>query len=247
MSGRRGVTLMEVLIAVSLLSLLSVGMLMAMRVGLNALGRANERLMENRRVASVERILESQIAALMPVMAQCLVNEQGGRMRMPFFQGEPRAMRFVSSYSLEEAWRGRAQILEYLVIPGENGRGVRLVVNEIPYANPYITGLLCLGRTPDPATGTAIPRFRPIEAGPRSFVLADRLAECRFLYLGPPPPGAPSQAPDMWRSLWILDNWPAAVRVEMVPLEEDAARLRPVTLTVPVRIRRSPEIAYGDY
>ncbi len=247
MSGRRGVTLMEVLIAVSLLSLLSVGMLMAMRVGLNALGRANDRLMQNRRVVSVERILESQIAGLMPVMAQCMVNEQGGRLRMPFFQGEPQAMRFVSSYSLQEAWRGQAQVLEFQVIPGENGRGVRLVVNEIPYANPFLAGLLCMGRTPDPATGTTVPRFRPIETGPRSFVIADRLAECRFMYQGPPPPNAPPQAPDLWRPVWILDQWPTAVRVEMAPLEEDTAHLRPVTVTAPLRIRRSPEIAYGDY
>src|SRR4051794_15024198 len=39
-----GVTLIELLVAITLLSLLSVGMLFAMRVGLNAMGKTNERV-----------------------------------------------------------------------------------------------------------------------------------------------------------------------------------------------------------
>ena len=40
-----GVTLMEVLIAVTLLSLLSVGMLFAIRIGLSTFGKTNDKLM----------------------------------------------------------------------------------------------------------------------------------------------------------------------------------------------------------
>ena len=61
-----GVTLIELLVAVSLLSLLSVGMLFAMRVGLNAMGRTNARVISNRRVLGVERILTQQIAGFVP-------------------------------------------------------------------------------------------------------------------------------------------------------------------------------------
>src|SRR5205085_4277011 len=66
-----GLTLMEVLIAVSLLSLLSVGMLIAMRVGLSAMAKANARLIDDRRVAGAQRILEQEIAGFMPVKALC--------------------------------------------------------------------------------------------------------------------------------------------------------------------------------
>src|SRR5262245_59487174 len=53
-----GVTLIEVLVAVTLLSLLTVGMMYAMSVGFQAFQKTDRTLMENRRVAGAQRILE---------------------------------------------------------------------------------------------------------------------------------------------------------------------------------------------
>src|ERR1017187_3965092 len=61
-----GVTLMELLIAVVLLSLLSIGLLFALRIGLNAYSKTQTRLMDNRRVAGPQRILERQLEGLVP-------------------------------------------------------------------------------------------------------------------------------------------------------------------------------------
>ena len=66
---RSGVTLIEVMIAVSLLSLLSLGILTSLRVGMGALQRTDRRLMDNRRVAGAQRILEQQLAGFIPVVA----------------------------------------------------------------------------------------------------------------------------------------------------------------------------------
>src|SRR6185436_15270322 len=70
-SREAGLTLMEVLVAVSLLSLLSVGMLIALRVGFSASAKANTRLIDDRRVWGAQRILEQEIAGFMPTRAQC--------------------------------------------------------------------------------------------------------------------------------------------------------------------------------
>ena len=59
-----GVTLMELLISVLLLSLLSVGLLFALRIGLNAYSKTQTRLMDNRRVAGAQRILEQELEGL---------------------------------------------------------------------------------------------------------------------------------------------------------------------------------------
>jgi hypothetical protein len=69
------------------------------------------------------------------------------------------------------------------------------------------------------------------------------LAWCRFSYLEPKPP------PDVehWRPDWVLPRWPLGVRVEMAPLEDNPARLRPLTVTAAIRVNRSLDIAYGDY
>ena len=235
---RAGVTLMELLIAVSLISLLSVGILMAMRVGLNAMEKVNNKLLSNRRVTGTQRILEQQIAGLMAVTAQCRSEAGGPSVKMPFFQGEPRSMRFVSSYSLQEAWRGYPRILEFQVIPGENNAGVRLVVNETRYSGPLSTGMLCLGRGP-PGMGTL---FRPIAVGPQSFVLADRLAFCRFAYQERLPPPELS----VWAPRWVDAHLPAAIRIEMAPLEPDPSKLPLLTLTAPVRVTKDPMIQYVD-
>lgn len=236
--SRAGVTLMELLIAISLVSLISVGILMAMRVGLNVMEKANNRLMSNRRVTGTQRILEQQIAGLMAVGADCRRGPGAPPVKMPFFQGEPQSMRFVSSYSLQEAWRGYPRILEFQVIPAENNAGVRLVVNETIYSGPVSTGMMCMGPGP-PGMGTL---FRPIMVGPQSFVLADRLLFCRFAFQAKAPP--PQLA--VWLPRWADPVLPSAIRVEMAPLEQGLSKLPLLSLTVPVRVNREPLMQYTD-
>lgn len=239
-SARAGVTLIEVLIAVMLLSLLSIGMLFAMRIGLNAWGKANTRLMSNRRAAGAQRVMHAQIEGLMPVSALCEGIPPAPRTQHLFFHGEPQSMRFVSSYSLQEAWRGAPRILEFQVISRPGG-GMRLIVNETPFTGPEAGAAVCLGIVPDPVMGTRV-LLRRIEPGPQSFVLADNLQACRFSYMEPDP----NSRAGRWRPDWALPRWPLAVRVELASTAA-ASDLRPVTFVAPIHIRRSPEIQYVDF
>lgn len=239
--SQRGLTLLELLIAVTLLSLLSVGMFLAMRIGLSAFTKADDRMMMNRRAAGAQRILQEELEGLMPVMAPCGshgVPAEVAQLKFAFFQGQSDSMRLVSTFSLQQGWRGKPQILEMFVIPGERA-GVRLVVNELPYTGPLGAGGLC---SPNPTGGP--PLFQPVAAGPRSFVLADQLAYCRFWYLTPP--ARPGQLAE-WKSSWTLLSWPLGVRVEMAPLEANPAEVQPITVTAPIQVTRSPQIPYGDF
>jgi general secretion pathway protein J len=231
-----GLTLLEVVIAVSLLSLLMVGVMTSLRLGLGAWGRTNTVLMANRRVAGAQRVLREELEGFMPVIAPCAGVPSGPK--APFFQGEPQSMRFVSSYSMQEGARGTPRVLEFQVIPGEEGKGVRLVVNETPYTGPVSAGIFCLSSGPQGAA------FRPIEVGAQSFVLADKLAFCRFVYQEIPPVPAPIR----WTPLWTLaERWPGAIRVEMGPLDENISRLRPVTVTAQIHVSRFPVFDYVDF
>jgi hypothetical protein len=154
-----------------------------------------------------------------------------------FFQGEPESMRFVSSYSLQEGARGIPRILEFHVIPGENSLGFRLIVNEHVYTGPASAGFFCLGPGPERFL------YKPIETGPQSFVLADKLKFCRFSYQERTP--APNEL--IWTDVFRSQRWPTAVRIEMGPLDEDVARLRPVTVTARMRVNRFAEFEYVDY
>jgi prepilin-type N-terminal cleavage/methylation domain-containing protein len=239
---QRGTTLIELLIAVTLVSLLALGIVTAMRVGLNAMTKANDKLIANRRIASVERILQAEVEGMMPLRTTCRPTPQAQGPEFEFFEGRHDEMRFVSSYSLQESGRGYPRVLEYRVIPGERGEGVRLIVNELFYTGPASLGQLCSTFAPDPQTGEAVPQMRPVEASPASFVLADRLAYCRIWYHETLPP------PELerWTPEWGRGKWPSAIRIEMAPLAPDTSRLQLSTVTLPVRVQKVIGVNYED-
>jgi prepilin-type N-terminal cleavage/methylation domain-containing protein len=242
---RSGFTLIEVLISVTLLSMISAGLMMALRVGLSAMHKSDDRLMSNRRVMSTQKILEQFIAGLMPVPADCVKTGDAPPSRIAFFEGKPLSMRFVSSYSLREASRGAAKLLEFQVIPGENGAGVRLVLNEWLYTGPIGAGQFCVGVITDPETKALSAQFLPIQIGANSFVLADKLAYCRFSFRNTAPLGGPPE-PQWFASWGYVEHLPDAIRIDMAPLNPDSGRLQPVTLTSPVRVNRLPLELYAN-
>jgi prepilin-type N-terminal cleavage/methylation domain-containing protein len=239
--SERGMTLMEILIVITLLSLLTTGMLMAIRTGLNTMTRSNERIYTNRRVLGAQRALEQHIVNLIPVLAHCRSVGAAAGQRVPFFQGHPTTMRFVTSYSLEEATRGAARIVELQVIPGET-EGVRLIVNEHLYAGPQTAGQFCFGFQEGPS-GMSEPAFPPVATGPRSFVLADRLAYCRFVFRE----ARPAPVLEIWHPRWTRRELPSAIRVELAPLDPEASPLPVLSLTVPMRVNRPPYEQFSDY
>jgi prepilin-type N-terminal cleavage/methylation domain-containing protein len=232
-----GVTLIEILIAVSLLSLLSVGILIAMRIGFNTLDKVDSRLLTDRRVSYARRIVESEVAGFTYTTAMWHPGTPAARV-VPFTQWESRTMRFVTSYSLQDSWRGRPQIVALQVIPAAEGRGVRLIVNETSYTDSAQAGATISSFDTD-----GVVHFEPVLAGPQSFVLADRLEYCRFSYLVPITQ-PPYQA---WQPEWITKTrLPMGVRIEMAPLDNNPAGLHPSTIVVPLRVDRTPGIMYAD-
>ena len=237
-----GVTLIELLIAVLLFSFLSFGIVLTLRVALSAMNKSDSKLMANRRVSSIERILDQEVEGIMPVTAICQPRPGVNGEKLMFFQGEPQSMRLASTYSLQQGQRGLPMILEYQVIPGEDDQGVRLVVNEHWYTGPRGAGVYCIGTGKSPDGGPPGPLFAPISIGPETFVLADKLAYCRFSFrdLGNSP------RPPAWVPRWVKKELPNAIRIEMAPLAPDLGRLQPVTLTIPVHVTRLPLEPYDN-
>jgi hypothetical protein len=216
---------------------LSIGILIAMRIGFNTMEKVDSRLVSDRRVSYARRILENEIAGYTYVTAAWQMRRDVFQ-PVPFYQFEPQTMRFVTTYSLTDAWRGRPQIAAFQVIPGDQGRGVRLIVNETPFAGPVQAGEMISGVEPG-----APPSFFPVIPGPRSFVLADRLSYCRFMYLE-----ALTKAPfQLWRPDWVApQQLPLGIRVEMAPLDSSPADLHVSAVTVAFNVNRTPGLVYED-
>ena len=109
-------------------------------------------------------------------------------------------------------------------------------MNETLYTGPLSTAGFCAGFGADPVTGVVQPLWRPVTISPQSFVLADKLARCQFMYKEETDP----DKPDMWYPKWPRDFIPAAVRIDWAPLEPDPSRLQVPPITLPFRPKRNP-------
>jgi hypothetical protein len=238
-------TLIEVLVAVTLVGLLMVAVSTSLSIGLRAMERSNGRLEQNRRIVRTQEILEQQIRHLAPVQAACILETPNSPQVIPFFQGEALAMRFVSTYSLREGDRGYPKIIELTVIPDDPSKqppGFRLIVNELPYLGPLSAGQLCFGLQFDRSIGRPAPAFLPVRPQPSSFVLADRLQQIQFRYLQP----RPRPQPPIWVQRWGMAELPEAIAIDMLPLAGENPGVQPTSLVLPLRVNRRPGEKYED-
>ena len=244
--SQRGVTLLELMIAITLVAGLSTGMLMAMRTSLLTYEKTAKRLESNRRFVKTQQILSDQISAVMPVQGACL-GDAGQTIGIPsFLSGSENTLRLVSSYSIAEGSRGYPQIVEYRVIAEQRG-SVRLVATERPYTGPQSTIPYCGAAQPPPASayefgGQSVAPMGAQSGG--SYVLAEHLAYCRFFYHEPYDQNRFIETP--WLPLWDKPLLPAGVRIEMRPAAPDAAGLSVLGVTVPIQVNRDPRMVYVD-
>jgi len=207
-----GMTLIELIVAVTLFALISGSIGVLLRVAFTSMERINSKVNFNRRVLGSQRALDQLLAGMMPVPASC----DG----LPLaFQGGTNVMRFVSSYSLQEGARGRPQIIELLIQPRPDGQGARLLVNERIYLGPTSLTTLCM---------------TPPSPRPSSFVLSDNLSLCRFSYQRFESGGAAGS----WVPSWRMEGWPSQVRIELAPLRFEPTQIQPVTVHSRVMGRR---------
>jgi len=226
--NQRGVTLLELMIAVTLVAGLSTGMLMAMRTSLMTYDKTAKKLESNRRFVKTQQILSNQIAAVIPTQGLCVPAEGQTIAVASFLSGSVDALRLITSYSIAEGARGYPQIVEYRALPGDHG-GVRLVATEHPYTGPASTTPFC-GTAPAPG-GTV-------------YVLAENLAYCRFSYHEPYNQNTFLETP--WLPLWDRPVLPGGVHIEMRPAVPASGGLSILNVTVPIMADRDPRSVYDD-
>lgn len=233
-------TLIEVLVAVTLLGLLSVGLVMSFQVGASSWQITRERLTLDRRIATANQILQSSLAGIIPFEGEAR-ESTSGRRRFLFFQGEPLSMRFISSYSVTEGPRGGLNVFELQIVDSPRGR--RILLNQSPLESPLGLSRFIDGFYQDPAARGLRPRFLPIVPYATSLVIVDELELCEFRYLEKPQGIEP---PTTWVPVWNeLRKLPEAVAIDVAP-KVDGVRLRPVSITVPILSKgRDPEAGAG--
>ena len=244
--SERGVTLLELMIAITLVAGLSTGMLMAMRTSLLTYEKTAKKLESNRRFVKTQQILSDQISAVIPVQGACL-GDAGETIGVPsFLSGTEDTLRLVSSYSIAEGSLGYPQIVEYRVIAEQRG-SVRLVATERPYTGPQSTIPYCGAAQSAPVSAYEFGAQPVAPAGAESgasYVLAEHLAYCRFSYHEPYDQNRFIET--AWLPLWDKPLLPSGVRIEMRPVVPEAGGLSILGVTVPIQVNRDPRIVYAD-
>ncbi len=218
-------SLIEITVAVALLGLLSAGIFTAFQVGASSWQSTRDRLMLDRRIATANAILHGALNGIVPIQAEVPPGrDQSGR-RFAFFQGEPLAMRFVTTYSVTQGVRGGLLITELQVVRYE--RGLRVLLNQSPYLGPRSAGFFVSGFARHPESGRQRPLFIPIRPRATSLIIVDELQDCRFAFLEERPR---FERPTRWVPEWMnLLELPEAVAIH-VTANGGETRLRPISV-----------------
>jgi general secretion pathway protein J len=200
-----GFTLLELLIAITLLGLLMVALFGGLRLGARAWERSEERLDEVARLQVVENFLRDRIAQAYPLVAE----DETSASRLTF-EGQPDGLRFVTLMP-EHLGTGFA---EFTVAVVDHAGGRDLVAQW--------------RRVEDPSD--ALEAVREDEE-PQVKLLLEGVESLELAYYGAPGRGEPIA----WREQWLEARaLPDLIRVRIVFAEGDRRRwpdliVRPMT------------------
>ncbi len=207
-----GMTLIELLIAVTLFGAISASMGIVLNIAFTSMNKIDAKVDFNRRIISSQRTLDQILQGLIPVVTPCGGQPVG-------ILGRQTGALFLSSHSLAEGSRGRPQIVELFVNPSPNG-GFRLLLNERPYLGKRSLSFACA---------------RPFQPQLSSFILADRLSLCKFAFRRIDP-GSGAEA---WFPMWPFPEWPSAIRIELAPAKFQANQIQPTTIHAPILVKNN--------
>ena len=212
-TGSRGFTLLELLVSMTIVSLLATTVLFGWRIAAGAWGKADRFIEDQRRAAATQTLLEQQMAGMAPYAPWL---SKG----MPdvFFQGDGKTARFLSRYSLENRARSGLYRIEYQILRSSDGTE-QLAMNEIAQSNPDDAGALLTG-TEKTADGGTFLHFAPVGQSRTTRVLLDGLKDVSFEYYRPAGPSNPAG----WVSTWTSrgGELPRAMAIRIASGSADA-------------------------
>lgn len=227
-----GFSLIELMIAITLVAAISAGLLTAMRNGLLTVEKTQSRLDDARRAIGVQDLIRRQIGAAVPARGICTRDQL--QQLVPIFRGDNTQMLMVSSQSMTEGARGALRLLYYRVQSNRDG-SYRLEMTEMPFSGPFSTANAC-----DPAPGI----LRIPESAVKPVVLLDNLAACQFRYRSLSFDTLLAYGP--WLDKWIYPFLPFSVVIEMQPGPKADTRMPIATIAIPLHVSRNPDDTYAD-
>lgn len=193
-----GVTLMELLVAITLLGLVSLGLLFAMRVGVSAWQRASARMSADRSTVAAANLLTAQLGGARAKYVEW--SDRDRRASFLYFEGRSDRLRFLTDYSVATRARGGVYLAEYW-FEHNAANECRLLYNESP-VHSDADALSTVAEVVQAPAETVI-TFRAAGRTTSTRILYSGLSGCSFEYLI-----EPYDKPVFWSA-----NWPGDPRL----------------------------------
>lgn len=217
--GESGLTLLELITAITISGLVALAVTVSLRIGVRAWEKSQGAVLELRRQANAADLLPAQLGD--GVMRMVEVELFDRRQRMLFFFGDETRLVFLSTYSAAQHGRGGMVVADYFA-EQQPDRTWKLWLDEQPALDDEWLARWVVG-TEATSEGGQKPQLRPFDTG-RAMLLFQGLAECRFEYLRETPATAEWVAP--W-SLLAYPYLPPAIRLQLAGGASGATRLAP--------------------
>lgn len=205
---RAGFTLLELLIAITLLGLLMAALFAGLQLGARAWERGEERLDQSARLQVVQGFLRDRLTQSYPLD----VVEDGSRRRHLTFEGTSEALRFVTLMP-EHLGTGFA---EFVLAIGDQDDARHLIVRWRPFEVSE----------PVPATADAEPQVK---------VLLEQIETLQLSYYGAPSRELPATWYEQWREASVMPDL-VRLRISFPPGDRRAwpdLIVRPMTDATP--------------
>lgn len=226
---KRGVTLLELLVAISLLGMVSLGILFGLRIAISAWQKGNARMAADRQVLAAGELFAQQVANARPRVV--ILGTREHPIRLFYFQGGPDRLRFLTATSMAGRSRSGLWVVEYSFRHDDGGR-CKLTYNEWPFADDLDAAPTVAGVFEDPVTHQPVVRFAEPATTPQTRDLYRDLGGCGFEYLTQRPREEPR-----WEPAWISEkeSLPPAVAARFLSRENRG--IAPVAMVASFNVR----------
>ncbi|GEM_PF-3692430 len=204
--SQRGVTLVELLAAITLLGFVSLALLFAMRIGVNAWQHGDRRMAADRSVVAAADLISAQLGDARAHNVGWGPLER--RVSFLLFDGAADRLQFITHNSVAARERGGWWLAEYW-FEHDARNNCRLLYNEYPFQSDADAAAV-VDQVGPGANGLLAVQYRAPRISANTRVLYTGIHDCAFEYLI-----EPQDQPVYWGKFWPGDNYklPRAVAV----------------------------------
>jgi hypothetical protein len=171
---------MEVLVSLTLMSVLFVAVHYGYRIGLDSWSRAEKSMEKERNVQFVLDLMSRQLGSMVPYYSRQTL--EGAPVDVLLFYGTEQGVRFVTTFSVELRGAAGLRMVEYFLDSSREGVGKALLLNEMLLPDDVNLASTVFGGLSRGEDNSVVAAFRGFTAGVGTVALVEGLSNGSFQF-----------------------------------------------------------------